>query len=192
MRHGEPGRWYERPPNCELKRFKCLESAGLGDEILVRTGPYLVAPSSILRVCVSDFMRAIVPGSFCWCFLGGEGPPDPHCPFSSTGCDTYNMNRLQKEFLTYYIITEGTSHRSGVEFPVFKMEKVGNMEACLDRAFQNASLKGWSTVFMCAVQGDPDLSNVKPGLAGFERVSTVTALLKKKENVEEGKVRICY
>lgn len=207
IRHGEVGCWYMYPSKHDLKQLGCLGSTGLGGGILASTKPSLVAPSSILSVWVSDPMRTTMPGSRCWCFPGGEGPADEDCPLGSSLCDTRNKQKLEEEFITYYMIIEASGHVPGASgsplpplaLPTIKMEKVGNTAACLNTAFQNAFFNGWSTTFVFAVKGDPDLNDAKPGLDGFERVSSLTALLEEKEVVGEeeedkkqGKVRIFY
>lgn len=207
IRHGEVGCWYMYPSKHDLKQLGCLGSTGLGGGILASTRPSLVAPSSILSVWVSDPMRTTMPGNRCWCFPRGEGPADEDCPLGSSLCDTRNQQKLEEEFITYYMIIEASGHVPGASgsplpplaLPIIKMEKVGNTAACLNTAFQNAFFNGWSTTFVFAVKGDPDLNDAKPGLDGFERVSSLTALLEEKEIVREeeedkkqGKVRIFY
>lgn len=74
---------------------------------------------------------------------------------------------------------------------VYKVERVGGTGACLAAAYHNAALRGWSTVFCCAVLGDGgDLGGEGVGLEGFERVGGLAALVLGRG--EEGKVRVFY
>ncbi|KAH7053360.1 hypothetical protein B0J12DRAFT_53457 [Macrophomina phaseolina] len=78
------------------------------------------------------------------------------------------------------------------EEKVYMLEKVGSREACLARAYHNAALNGWSTVFCCVVRGDVEIGQAtKPGIEGLERVRGLGALVAAME-CEEGKVEVFY
>lgn len=75
---------------------------------------------------------------------------------------------------------------------VYRLERVGSRDACVARAYHNAALKGWSTVFCCVVRGDVEMGEVRtPGLEGFERVGGLAALVADSYG-EDGKVRVFY
>ncbi|KAK0663867.1 hypothetical protein DIS24_g1166 [Lasiodiplodia hormozganensis] len=76
---------------------------------------------------------------------------------------------------------------------VYRVEIAGSREACLARAYHNAALYGWSTVFCCVVQGGKEPSRAKPGLEGFERVRGLGALVANETgDGDNGKIKVFY
>lgn len=75
---------------------------------------------------------------------------------------------------------------------VYRVEIAGSREACLTRAYHNAALYGWSTVFCCVVQGGKEPSRAKPGLDGFERVHGLGALVANETDGDNGKIKVFY
>lgn len=156
----------------------------------------------------------------CWCFPWGEGPADAHCAAGADRCDVRNKHRIADAYLKYYMITEApravgneadpltgrpplppppppagrpAGVRDGVsDEKVYRVEITGSREACLTRAYHNAALYGWGTVFCCVVQGGKEPSRAKPGLDGFERVGGLGALVASETDGDNGKIKVFY
>lgn len=180
------------------------------------------ACADVVRVCVGDVMGAANRARSCWCLPRGDGPADAQCG-AGAACEVRNRRAIDAAFLTFYLVTEaprlrpaaavdedlaleaygpypppppsgrpGSSGGRGEE-KVYKLEMVGSREACVARAYHNAALNGWSTVFCCAVSGEVDIAEAarRPGLQGFERVEGLGALVVDAED-EEGRVKVFY
>lgn len=180
--------------------------------------PSVPAPTNTLSIWVGEVM-GVFSKQYDTRAPANKAPADPHRHVDWPFCEADGHKMLNEAMLTFYIVSERAEAKSleesGHEFrtsglyppppppppfgvipqqvgkeKVFKIEKVGSMEACLARVYHNAALHGLSTVFTCVVRGDPDLKEARPGLDGFQRVPNLVSLLQAEE--EEGKVNVFF
>ncbi|KAK7542048.1 uncharacterized protein J3D65DRAFT_197248 [Phyllosticta citribraziliensis] len=216
LKYGEPEQWYTRPAEAELARLRRFEAKGLGSDVadLVAQGdgeerqPATCART--VKLWVGEVMGVTSPSP--------QHPGNSYSPFPDA-----TQRRLENEFLVFYSIVEAPERQDDDELAdgaadgeadedevrsrarsscgealaggrkVYKVERTGNVDACLARAWHNATVNGWSTVFSCVVGGHVDLVQADQGMGvnGFERVNQLSQLVGDLQG-SSGRTKIFY
>ncbi|KAF2091958.1 hypothetical protein K490DRAFT_53124 [Saccharata proteae CBS 121410] len=216
LKYGEANKWYTRPATSELERLRKFEDAGLGPDVrnwaCHEPDCLHPAPSNMVKLQFGEVMGVADPDERqCWCgeFVEEE---DTVCRFGKSCSKKRNVrDAISNELLVYLSVVEADKRDTDDDqdaaddmsfvgstakddqccdgSKIYKLEKTGSKNACAARAYQNAALRGWSTIFSCVIKGEVDLAKMSGGIKCFERVRNLGDLL---GDAEGGKIKIFY
>ncbi|GME52487.1 chloride chloride channel family [Neofusicoccum parvum] len=159
LQHGEPDRWYTRPSSAQLRRFRQLAALDAGDDAATLlnatcTANARPAPADVVRIAAGPVMGAAAAAAdddddidaFLTFYMVIEAPRAASPPAD---------DRLD-HFAPYPPAPPLAPAGCRGEDRVYRVERAGSAAACAAAAYHNAALRGWSTVFCCAVAGEAE------------------------------------
>lgn len=217
LKYGEPEQWYTRPAEAELARLRRFETKGLGSDVAD-----LVAQSDgeerqpatgarTVKLWVGEVMGVASPSpqhpghsysrfpdgtqrrleNEFLVFYSIVEAPERQDDELGDGDGAADGEADEDESRSRVRSSRGEALAGGRK--VYKVERTGNVDACLARAWHNATIHGWSTVFSCVVGGHVDLVSADQGMGanGFERVNLLSQLVGDSQG-SSGRPKIFY